>query len=133
MKRTVIFLLIFLAVIAIASGLKFWSTASEGNTIIMRNVPSSATLGGKPAVEVEVTSQRTFPANDPNAILQIGKDLFHVSQFKNGDPHTLIFTLTPTEFDKTRNESPIIVRYASDAAGRWDFGFLEKKWITNSR
>ena len=112
---------------------KFYLDAAQGNTLSIYNVDASKALGGKPGVEIEVYSPRAFPVIDPPPVLQIGSEVFKVVEFKNGDSHTLIFTLMPDEFANTRDESLITVRYEPDTQGHWDFGFLVKNWITGQR
>ena len=112
---------------------KFYLDAAQGNTLSIYNVDASKALGGKPGVEIEVYSPRAFPVAGPPPVLQIGSEVFKVVEFKNGDSHTLIFTLTPDEFTNTRDESLITVRYEPDTQGHWDFGFLVKNWITGQR
>ena len=132
-KRTLIILLILLVAVVVIVTTKFYLDAAQGNTLGIYNVDASAALGGKPGVEIEVYSPRAFPAQDPPPVLQIGNKTYKVVEFKNGDPHTLIFTLTPDEFANTRDESPITVHYQPDTQGHWDFGFLVKNWITGQR
>jgi hypothetical protein len=132
-KRTLILLLAFVTVVVVVVIAKFNSDASQGNTLVIYNVSAAQVLGGKPGIAIEVYSPRTFPMTDPLPVLQIGKQAFKVVEFKNGDPHTLIFTLTPEEFAGTRDESLIAVRYEPDTQGHWNFGFLTKNWITGQR
>ena len=132
-KRTLILLLVFLAAVVVIVIAKFYLDVSQGNTLAIYNVDAAKVLGGKPAVEIEVYSPRAFPVANPPPLLQIGKQAFKVVEFKNGDPHTLIFTLTLEEFAGTRDESLITVRCEPDTQGHWDFGFLVKNWITGQR
>ncbi len=123
-----------LAVVVAVVTAKFMLDESRGNAIIMRKVDAANALGGKPGVEVELNSpRRAFPATDLPPVLQIGSKAFKLSENRKGDPHSLVFTLTVDEFDGTRNESLISVHYEPDMLGHWDFGFLEKKWITGQR
>ena len=133
MKRTLIILLVFLAAVVTVVTAKFYLDARQGNTLFIYNVAASAALGGKPGIEIEVYSPRAFPTGSSSPVLQIGSTVYKVSEFKNGDPHTLIFTLTPEEFANTVNESLITVHYEPDTQGHWDFGFLEKNWTTGQR
>jgi hypothetical protein len=132
-KRTLIILLICIAAVVVIVTAKFYLDAAQGNTLGIYNIQASAVLGGKPGVEIEVYSPRAFPVQDPPPVLQIGDQVFRVVEFKNGDPHTLIFTLTPEEFTNTHDESLITVHYEPDTQGHWDFGFLEKNWTTGQR
>ena len=128
-----IILLILLAAVVVIVTAKFYLDAAQGNTLSIYNVDASKALGGKPGVEIEVYSPRAFSAASSSPVLQIGSKVYTVSEFKNGDPHTLIFTLTPEEFASTRNESLVTVKYDPDTQGHWDFGFLEKNWSTGQR
>ena len=131
MKRTLVVLLACLAIVVSVVTAKFMLDESRGNAIVMRKLSAASALGGKPGVEVEVYSpRRAFPAINALAVLQIGSKAFKQSENRNGDLHALVFTLTPQEFDGLRNESLISVHYEPDSQGHWDFGFLEKKWIT---
>ncbi len=133
MKRTLIVLLVCLAVVIVVVTAKFYLDVSQGNTLVIYNVDAAIALGGKPGVEIEVHSPSAFPVTDSFVVLQIGSKVFKLSEFKNGDLHTLIFTLTPEEFVSTRDESLITVRYEPDTQGHWNFGFLTKNWITGQR
>jgi hypothetical protein len=132
-KRTLIILVLFVAVVVALVAAKFYLDVSQGNTLVIYNVAAAKALGGKPGVEIEVYSPRAFPVVNSMAVLQVGTKVYKVSEFKNGDPHTLIFTLTPEEFAATTNEALVIVRYEPDTQGHWDFGFLEKNWSTGQR
>ena len=133
MKRTLALLLAGVAIVVIVVTVKFYLDASQGNTLLIRSVDAAKALGGKPGAEIEVYSPRAFPATDATVVLQIGTKVFKVSEFKNGDPHTLVFTLTPDEFASTRDESLITVHYEPDTQGHWNFGFLTKNWITGQQ
>jgi hypothetical protein len=133
MKRTLVILLAFIAFVVIAVTAKFFLDVRQGNTLFIYNVDAAKALGGKPGIEIEVSSPRAFPVTDATVVLQIGTKVFKLSEFKNGDPHTLIFTLTPDEFASTRDESLVTVKYEPDTQGHWDFGFLEKNWSTGQR
>jgi hypothetical protein len=132
-KRTLLSLLLFIAVVVAAVIGRFYLSVSQGNTLTIYNVDAAKGLNGKPGVEIEVYSPHAFPVTDAMVVLQIGTKVFKISEFKNGDPHTLVFTLTPEEFASTRDESLVTVRYEPDAQGHWDFGFLEKNWDTGQR
>ena len=133
MKRTLVILLLFIAVVVVGVVIKFYLNVSQGNTLTIYNVDAAKGLGGKPGVEIEVSSPHAFPLADAAVVLQIGTKVFKVSEFKGGDPHTLIFTLTPEQFASTTDESLVTVRYEPDTQGHWDFGFLEKNWDTGQR
>ena len=133
MKRQVILLLAIVAIVVVLVTFRFISQASEGNAIAIRKVNSAKALGGSPGVEVQVSSKRPFPATSGLVVLQMGKNIFKLSEYKDSSLNTLVFTLTPAEFEAVRNESNISVRYEPDNQGRWDFGYLEKKWATTAR
>ena len=133
MKRTLLVLLLFVAVVVVGVGVKFYLNVSQGNTLAIYNVDAAKALGDKPGIEIEVFSPHAFPVGNAMVVLQIGTKVFKISEFKNGDPHTLIFTLTPDEFASTTDESLVTVRYDPDTQGHWDFGFLEKNWSTGQR
>ena len=133
MKRTLLILLLFVAVVVVGALARFYAYASQGNTLTIYNVAAAKALGGKPGVEIEVSSPHAFPVTNAMVVLQIGTKVFKVSEFKNGDTHTLVFTLTPEEFSSTRDESLVTVHYDPDSQGHWDFGFLEKNWDTGQR
>jgi hypothetical protein len=133
MKRTLVILLLFIAVVVAAVIAKFYLNVSQGNALTIYNVDVAKGLNGKPGVEIEVSSPRAFPITNAMVVLQIGTKVFKVSEFKGGDAHTLVFTLTPEEFASIRDESLVTVRYDPDSEGHWDFGFLEKNWDTGQR
>ena len=133
MKRTLVILLAFIAFVVIVVTAKFFLDVRQGNTLFIYNVDAAKVLSGKPGIEIEVSSPRAFPVTDATVVLQIGTKVFKISELKNGDPHTLIFTLTPDEFASTRDESLVTVKYDPDSQGHWDFGFLEKNWSTGQR
>ena len=133
MKRTLLILLLFVAVVIVGVAIKFYLNVSQGNTLTIYNVDAAKALGGKPGIEIEVSSPHAFPVTNAMVVLQIGTKVFKVSEFKNGDPHTLVFTLTPEEFASTRDESLVTLRCDPDTQGHWDFGFLEKNWDTGQR
>ncbi|MGE5261958.1 MAG: hypothetical protein ACM3S0_01140 [Acidobacteriota bacterium] len=133
MKRQVIFLLGLVVIVTVLVTFRFIALANEGNAITVRRVASAKALNGKPGIEVEVSSNRPFPPLNAKLVLQIGKQVFNLMEYKDGSLNALIFTLTADEFDALRNESAIYVRYEPDTQGHWDYGYLEKKGIVNSR
>lgn len=93
---------------------------------------SSAALGGKVGVEIEVWSDREFPVRNEITVLRIGAQQFMLSRYpENGDTHTLIFTLTPDEFAKTSNGDRLTVQYGmGDSSGeQWGFDPLDKSLL----
>ena len=132
-KRTLFILLLLIAIVVTGVVVKFYLNVSQGNTLTIYNVDAAKALSGKPGVEIEVSSPHAFPVTNAMVVLQIGTKVFKLSEFKGGDTHTLIFTLTPEEFSSTRDESLVTVRYEPDSQGHWDFGFLEKNWSTGLR
>lgn len=133
MKRQVIFLLALVVIVTVLVTLRFIALANEGNAITIRRVAAARALNGKPGIEVEVSSNRPFPPLNAELVLQIGKRTFDLMEYKDGSLNTVIFTLTTDEFDALRNESAIYVRYEPDTQGHWDYGYLEKKGIVNSK
>ena len=80
-------------------------------------------------MEIEVTSEKSFPVRSELVVLRIGAQEFTLSRYReDGDTHTMIFTLTPEEFDKTAAGDPVSVYYGrdDDPSQRWDFGRLNK-------
>lgn len=132
-RRNALILIACVGIVTILFTVKFLLDANEGNQIIVRKVNAAKALGGKPGVEVEVSSkQRPFPITDATPVLRIGSKTFTLCERKDGSPNTLVFTLTPEQFAATLDEDAITVQYDPDTQGYWRFGFLEKSWVTNS-
>ena len=92
-------------------------------------------------VEIEVHSTREFPVRDQVVVLRIGdKEFLRSKTPENGSLNTLIFMLTPAQFDALSDGAAMTVKYGRDRDGegpqveaaqaarglRWDFGKLNK-------
>jgi len=101
---------------------------ATGTILAIRSVPASSILQGRPAVEIEVQSQRAFPVRDEITVLRIGMQEFLLSRYPDsGDTHVLIYTLTPEEFAALADGGLVSVQYGrDDRADRWDLGKLNK-------
>jgi hypothetical protein len=92
-------------------------------------------------VEIEIHSTREFPIRDQVVVLRVGdKEFLRSKTPANGSLNTLIFMLTPAQFDALADGAAMTVKYgrgqdaegpqveaASAARGlRWDFGKLNK-------
>ncbi len=125
-KRARLGLALVAAIILIAIPLVWMQKSRGGNTVTIHNVAASTVLGGNAGVEIELYSERPFPVVNSLVFLQIGRDKFYLSDYKDGALNTLVFTLTPEEFARTKRGDPIIVRYDPNSQGQWDFGLLNK-------
>ena len=95
----------------------------DKNTVKIRRV-------GKTTVEIEVTSSRSFPVTNALVVLNVGKQQSSLSGYpKNGDLHTLIFTMTTEAFGRAKDGDPISVEYSPDSQTPWTFGPLDKSQI----
>jgi hypothetical protein len=101
---------------------------ATGTIVAIRWVGVSPILQGRPAVELEVQSQRAFPVRNEITVLRIGTQEFLLSRYpETGDTHSLIFTLTPDEFAAVPDGAPVVVQYGrGDQTDRWDLGKLNK-------
>jgi hypothetical protein len=92
-------------------------------------------------VEIEIQSNREFPIRDQVVVLRIGdKEFLRSKTPENGSLKTLIFMLTPAQFDSLVDGAQMTVKYGRDRNGegpqveaaqvarglRWDFGKLNK-------
>jgi hypothetical protein len=91
-------------------------------------------------VEIEVQSNREFPIRDEVVVLRIGDKEFQRSRTpENGSLKTLIFMLTPAQFDSLVDGAQMTVKYGRHSADdgpeaaaaaarglRWNFGKLNK-------
>ena len=79
--------------------------------------------------EVEVTSADAFPVRNALTELQVGGISTSLSRYADdGDTHTLIFTMTPEEFDQLATGDLISVRYGRELETSYDqrdFGALD--------
>ncbi len=130
MRTGCILLALLGAILSGAATRQVPSNVQTGSTIKLRSIASSAVLGGKPAVEIEVSSERPFPAINALVELQIGSRVFPLSRYKDGRLNTLIFTLTLDEFAQTTNGDRVVVHYEPDSQGHWDFGPLDKTQLS---
>ena len=106
--------------------------AEHAGTIVRIGSLATATdLQGGPGVEIEVSSADAFPVINELWNLRIGTKDFVVSRYPStGDTHTLIFTLTVEEFDRTTNGEPVIVQPGRDqVSDRWVLGTLDKSQL----
>jgi hypothetical protein len=96
-------------------------------------VESSPALEGEPGVEIELYSSEEFPARNQVVVMSIGKTDFILSRYpEDGSTNTLIFTLTPDEFDSVSTGDPVAVRYGRELETSYDqreFGTLDKSII----
>jgi hypothetical protein len=124
-----------LAVCLLTFGLIAAAQAPRGD---VNNVKRIQTVDG--VVEIEVHSNRAFPILDQVIVLRIGDQEFLRSRSpENGDMKTLIFMLTPRQFDSLVDGAQMTVKFgrrsadegveaaAAAARGlRWNFGKLNK-------
>src|SRR5690606_6646892 len=103
-------------------------TTPRSETLRIRAVAHSPLLKQAPAVQIVLSSPRAFPAGGAMPVLHIGEHEFRLSRYPlDGDLHTLIFTLTPEQFDAVRDDDAVIVQYDGTSPDRvWSFGPLEK-------
>lgn len=88
----------------------------------------------RPGVEIELSSSRDFPVGDDIVIMRIGARDFSLSRPPaDGRLNTLIFFLTPSEWESVKTGERVFVYYGSDdaknPATRWDFGNLNKSLL----
>jgi hypothetical protein len=109
-------------------------SAERGKEVInivnaLRWVDQSRVLDGAAGIEIELYSSGEFTVRDEVLVLRIGKTDFLLSRYSDdGDIHTLIYTLTPEEFDQLSTGDPISVRYGRDIETSYDardFGALD--------
>ena len=89
-------------------------------------------LSRRPAIEIEVRSERAFPVRNELTVLRIGSREFTLSRYpESGDTHVLIFTLTVDEFAATSAGDPVVVQYGDvpQSSDRWNFGSLDKTLV----
>jgi len=102
--------------------------ALAGLVVGIRQIAAAPLLQGRPAIEIEVRSERTFPVRDEITVLRIGAREFLLSRYPdNGDTHVLIFTLSTDEFAATTAGDPVVVQYGQgEQPDRWYLGRLDK-------
>lgn len=123
-----------IAICLLISGLLAAAQAPAVNTI-----KRIQTVDG--VVEIEVHSTRDFPIRDQVVVLRVGdKEFLRSKTPENGSLNTLIFMLTPAQFDALTDGAAMTVKYGRDRDGegpqvevaqtarglRWDFGKLNK-------
>lgn len=80
----------------------------------------------KAGVDITITSANGFFRQDL-PILRIGNRDFTISRSPdNGDPNTLIFTLSTTDFQNARSGEKVTFRYGQDDRNQLDLGVLDK-------
>ena len=105
--------------------------AGEANAIIaIRAVPDG--------IEIEVRSDRPFPARALPAVLVIGEREFHGSRYpRDGRKNTLIFLLSREEFAGVSSGDLVTVKYgrgrAASPRALWGFGPLDKSMLGDPR
>jgi hypothetical protein len=104
------------------------TTALTGSDVVIHRVASSPVLQGRPAIDVELRSERPFPPRNEIAVLRIGTREFLLSRYPDsGDTHVLIFTLSVEEFAATSEGDPVALQYGrGEQPDRWYFGPLNK-------
>jgi hypothetical protein len=111
--------------------------AAQAPTPDVNTVRRIQTVDG--VVEIEVRSNREFPIRDEVVVLRIGEQEFKRSRSpEDGSLKTLIFMLTPDEFDSLVDRVQMTVKYGLHKEGedaempatphrpRWNFGRLNK-------
>ena len=103
--------------------------ALTGMIVGIRQIAATPFLQGRPAIEIEIRSERAFPVRDELAVLRIGTREFLLSRYpENGDTHVLIFTLSVAEFESTSGGDPVALQYGrGEQLDRWFLGGLDKK------
>jgi hypothetical protein len=97
---------------------------AQGNAL-----KSIQTVGAN--IEITVNGAQEFDVRDEVVTLQIGSRNFSNSRSPaNGDTHTLIFTLTQSEWDALNTGDTIAVGWGADAASNpRSFGTLDKSQL----
>jgi hypothetical protein len=112
--------------------------AAQGRGADVNTVKRIQTVDG--VVEIEIQSNREFPIRDQVVVLRIGDKEFQRSRTpENGSLKTLIFMLTPAQFDALVDDAQMTVKYGRHGADegpdaavaaarglRWNFGKLNK-------
>lgn len=96
-------------------------------------VTAIKTVRSNPSIvtyNITVTSTDEFPMNDSVVTLSVGgKEFINSSYGPDGTLHSLVFSLTRTQFLGLKTGDPVLVYYgASNAAlsaAQWDFGTLD--------
>jgi hypothetical protein len=97
---------------------------AQGNSL-----KSIQTVGAN--IEITVNGAQEFDVRDEVVTLQIGSRNFSNSRSPaNGDTHTLIFTLTQSEWDALNTGDAIVVGWGADASSNSrSFGTLDKSQL----
>ena len=90
----------------------------------------------RPVIEVIVQSDRPFLGGDETFALHIGKQRFQFDRYGDTKAYIMIFTLSPQEFEQTKNGDQVIVTYGGANPDKvegprrnWKFGKLDKSKI----
>lgn len=115
----------------------------DNNKIRIRNILLGEKSLAQPLIEIELYSDRKFPALNSAVVLLVGDQVFHGGGLED-EGHRLIFRVKPEEFAKTRNGERVIVTYQGNESDKvheensddskeqprlWRFGKLDKSKI----
>jgi Kelch motif protein/galactose oxidase-like protein len=95
----------------------------EGNSVIALRAAENR------LVELELLTREPFRAQDDQLLLELGDVQSTRSRHPDGALSRVIFTLEAPAFAAARDGEPIVVRYASNDARRWEFGALQKSLL----
>ncbi len=103
------------------------SQAAPRNTI--RYIQPVISRGHVTTYAVCLYSTAEFPMRDEVITLSIGSKTFINSSYvQGGDLHTIIFTLSPSDYQGLKNGDPVAVFYGQgdsfNTASQWSFGTL---------
>lgn len=120
-----------LLALAFSSACYAWADALPGtpqNSI--RSIRTVLTGGRLTTYNITLTSSAEFPMNDAVVTLSIGgKEFINSGYGTDGTLHTLVFSLTRTEFQSLKNGASVVVYYGADNAAipeaQWNFGTLD--------
>ena len=85
---------------------------------------SSQSRSAAGTVEIVVTNRnRGFTPQNSLPTLRVGDSEFKISGYSEGDIHTLIFTLSPSEFDRLASGQEVVV---VNGSAMYTFGKLVK-------
>lgn len=112
--------------LATCLGIAVPSHASENTVLYIQPVLSR----GPVTYSIGLYSSVEFPMRDEVATLSIGgKSFINSSYVQGGDLHTIIFSLTQSQFQSLKNGDQMVVYYgqsdASDPAAQWVFGTFQ--------
>jgi len=146
--RLIIFGACFLLCLSFVNAQEPFGDAKKGgrddnNKIRIRNILLVVKSSAQPLIEIELYSDRKFPALDSAVVLLMGDQVFHGGGLED-EGHRLIFRVKPQEFAKTRNGERVIVTYQGNEPDKvheensadskeqprlWRFGKLDKSKI----